>query len=71
MTSLTWDIDHHHVGAGGAGLVGHGADVLPGGLPGDAAQEESLVQDVDIVRRVLLQHCSLAQGGKLDKQLIK
>ena len=62
MPSLTWDIDHHHVGAGGPGLVGDGADVVPGGLPGHAAQEESLVQDVDIVRCVLLEHCSLGEG---------
>ena len=49
LTSLTWHIDHHHVGAPGPGLVGDGADVVTGVLLGDAAQEESLVQDVDIV----------------------
>ena len=59
LTSLTWHIDHHHVGGPRPGLVGDGADVVTGVVLRDAAEEESLVQDVDIVSFGLVQHSSL------------
>ena len=58
---LTWDIDHHHIGRPGPGLVGGGADVVPGVVLRDAAEEESLVQEVDIVSGRLVQYSSLEQ----------
>ena len=56
---LTWDTDHHHVGAPRPSLVGDGADVVTRVVLGDAAEEESLVQDMDIVSPALVQHSSL------------
>ena len=49
VDGLTWDVDHHDVGGPRPGLVGDGADVVTGVVLRDAAEEESLVQDVDIV----------------------
>ena len=58
-TVLTWHIDHHHVGGPRPGLVGDCADVVTGVVLRDAAEEESLVQDVDIVICGLVQYSSL------------
>ena len=56
---LTWHADLDSVGAGAACLVGDGADVVTGVLPADAGEEESLVQDVHVVIRVLTHHRAL------------
>ena len=61
VDGLTWDVDHHHVGGPRPGLVGDGADVVTGVVLRDAAEEESLVQDVDIVGCGLVQQSSLQQ----------
>ena len=42
-------MDGDGVGGGGASLVGDGAEIVPGVVLGDAAQEESLVEDMDVV----------------------
>ena len=56
---LTWHGDCDGVGGGGPGLVGDGADVVSGVFLGNAAQEESLVEDVDIVFWVFIQYRAL------------
>ena len=58
---LTWHMDPDHVGAGAAGLVGDGAEIVTGVVLGDPTEVESLVQDVDIVGCGLVQQSSLQQ----------
>ena len=61
VACLTWDVDLHDVGGPRPRLVGDGADVVTRVVLRDAAEEESLVQDVDIVGCGLVQHSSLQQ----------
>ena len=46
---LTWDSDLNDVGGSRPCLVGDAADIVTGVILRDAAEEQSLVQDVDIV----------------------
>ena len=64
-------MDPDHVGAGAAGLVGDGAEIVSGVFLGDAAQEESLVEDVDIVFFVLIQHRALEGRVRSEMQMMR